>query len=51
MVNNKWVNAESGKTFSVFNPATGGKIIDVQEGDKVRYLAPTYCRILYSLQY
>ena len=40
------MNAASGKTFSVLNPSTGEKIIDVQEGDKVRYLAPTYPNIL-----
>ncbi|KAL4228000.1 Aldehyde dehydrogenase [Mactra antiquata] len=34
-INNEWVNSESGKTFPTINPATGKKICDVQEGDKV----------------
>lgn len=33
-INNEWVNSKSGKTFPTINPATGQKIIDVQEGDK-----------------
>ncbi|GBM27672.1 Retinal dehydrogenase 2 [Araneus ventricosus] len=33
-INNEWVNSASGKTFPAFNPATGEKIADVQEGDK-----------------
>ncbi|XP_033749616.1 retinal dehydrogenase 1-like [Pecten maximus] len=33
-INNEWVNAASGKTFHVLNPATGKKTVDVQEGDK-----------------
>ncbi|XP_033749615.1 retinal dehydrogenase 1-like [Pecten maximus] len=33
-INNEWVNAISGKTFPVLNPATEGKIADIQEGDK-----------------
>nr|AAF73122.1 aldehyde dehydrogenase [Placopecten magellanicus]AAG09204.1 omega-crystallin [Placopecten magellanicus] len=33
-INNEWVNAASGKTFPVINPATGKKIVDIQEGDK-----------------
>lgn len=33
-INNEWRNSVSGKTFSTINPATGEKIIDVQEGDK-----------------
>lgn len=32
--NNTWHNSASGKTFPTINPATGQKIIDVQEGDK-----------------
>ena len=34
-INNEWVNAESGKTFATYNPATGEKLADIQEGDKV----------------
>ena len=37
-INNEFVNSISGKVFPTVNPATGEKIIDVQEGDKVRYL-------------
>jgi aldehyde dehydrogenase (NAD+) len=33
-INNEWVDAESGKTFSTLNPATGEEIAKVQEGDK-----------------
>jgi len=33
-INNAWHNSVSGKTFPAINPATGDKIIDVQEGDK-----------------
>lgn len=33
-INNEFVNALSGKTFPVINPATGEKFIEVQEGDK-----------------
>jgi len=33
-INNEWRNSVSGKTFATFNPATGEKIADVQEGDK-----------------
>lgn len=33
-INNEWVNSVSGKTFPVVNPATGEKIVDIQEGDK-----------------
>ncbi|XP_064487759.1 aldehyde dehydrogenase, mitochondrial-like [Ornithodoros turicata] len=33
-INNKFVDAVSGKTFPTYNPATGEKIADVQEGDK-----------------
>uniref|UniRef100_A0A914VSX4 aldehyde dehydrogenase (NAD(+)) n=1 Tax=Plectus sambesii TaxID=2011161 RepID=A0A914VSX4_9BILA len=33
-INNEWRNSISGKTFPTFNPATGEKICDVQEGDK-----------------
>jgi len=31
------VNSVSGKVFPTINPATGEKITDVQEGDKVSY--------------
>ena len=34
-INNEYVNSESGKTFPTINPATGEKITDLQEGDKV----------------
>jgi len=33
-INNEFVNSTSGKTFPTVNPATGEKIVDVQEGDK-----------------
>jgi len=33
-INNEWVNAESGKTFTTVNPVTGEAICQVQEGDK-----------------
>lgn len=34
-INNEWHDSVSGKTFSTYNPATGEKICDVQEADKV----------------
>uniref|UniRef100_A0A0B6Z5J3 Omega-crystallin n=1 Tax=Arion vulgaris TaxID=1028688 RepID=A0A0B6Z5J3_9EUPU len=34
-INNEFVNSVSGKTFPTINPATGEKIVDVQEADKV----------------
>jgi phenylacetaldehyde dehydrogenase len=34
LINGKWVAAASGKTFEVTNPATGGVIARVAEGDK-----------------
>lgn len=34
LIDGKWVNAESGKTFEVFNPATEEVIAKVQEGGK-----------------
>ena len=34
LVDGKWVEAASGKTFDVFNPATGEVIVQVAEGDK-----------------
>ncbi|KAK8788090.1 hypothetical protein V5799_022133 [Amblyomma americanum] len=33
-INNEFVNSASGKTFPTYNPATGEKIADIQEGDK-----------------
>ncbi|XP_053558477.1 aldehyde dehydrogenase 1A1 [Bombina bombina] len=33
-INNEWHTSCSGKTFPVYNPATGEKICEVQEGDK-----------------
>src|SRR5689334_3513962 len=35
LINGKWVNAVSGNTFSVFNPATGEVIAEVPSGDKM----------------
>jgi phenylacetaldehyde dehydrogenase len=34
LINGKWVDAASGKTFDVFNPATGEVIAKVPSGDK-----------------
>ncbi|XP_059825680.1 aldehyde dehydrogenase 1A1-like isoform X2 [Hypanus sabinus] len=34
-INNEWHNSSSGNRFATYNPATGEKICDVQEGDKV----------------
>ena len=34
VINGKWVNAQSGKTFEVVNPATGGPLATVAEGDR-----------------
>ena len=34
LIGGKWVNAASGKTFPVFNPATGEVLAHVAEGDK-----------------
>lgn len=34
LINNKWVEAASGKTFSTYNPATGEVLANVAEGDK-----------------
>jgi phenylacetaldehyde dehydrogenase len=34
LINGKWVNAASGKTFPTYNPATGDVIAQVAEGDK-----------------
>jgi len=35
LINNEWVAAGSGKTFAVYDPATGGEIAQVAEGDQV----------------
>ncbi|XP_072925953.1 aldehyde dehydrogenase 1A1-like isoform X2 [Hemitrygon akajei] len=34
-INNEWHNSSSGNRFATYNPATGEKICDVEEGDKV----------------
>ena len=34
LINGQWVNAQSGKTFSTYNPATGEVMAEVAEGDK-----------------
>ncbi|XP_069749039.1 retinal dehydrogenase 2-like isoform X2 [Narcine bancroftii] len=34
-INNEWQNSSSGNKFATYNPATGEKICDVEEGDKV----------------
>jgi len=34
LINGKWVNAASGKTFPTYNPATGEVLAHVAEGDK-----------------
>ena len=34
LIDGKWVDAASGKTFDVYNPATGDVIAHVAEGDK-----------------
>jgi len=34
LINGEWVNAASGKTFPVYNPANGDVIVQVAEGDK-----------------
>jgi aldehyde dehydrogenase (NAD+) len=33
LINNKWVDSQSGKTFPTFNPATGEEIAQVAEAD------------------
>ncbi len=33
LINNKWTNSKSGKTFPTFNPATGEEICQVAEAD------------------
>ncbi len=35
LIDNKWVDAASGKTFPVYDPANGQEIVQVAEGDKV----------------
>src|SRR5213080_4449600 len=34
LINGKWVNAASGKTFPTYNPATGEVLSQVAEGDR-----------------
>ena len=34
LINGKWVDAASGKTFPVYNPATGEVLAQVAEGDR-----------------
>jgi phenylacetaldehyde dehydrogenase len=34
LINGRWVDADSGKTFSVFDPATGEVLAQVAEGDR-----------------
>jgi hypothetical protein len=34
LINGKWVDAASGKTFPSYNPATGEVLARVAEGDK-----------------
>src|SRR5688500_3570037 len=34
LIDGKWVDAQSGKTFETLNPATGGVIANVAEADK-----------------
>lgn len=34
-IDNKFVDAKSGKTFQTINPATGNVITNISEGDKV----------------
>ena len=33
-INNQWVDSASGKTFPVYNPATGEVLAQVAEGDR-----------------
>jgi len=35
LINNRWVNSASGKTFPSINPATGEEIAQVAEADAV----------------
>ena len=34
LIDGKWVNAASGKTFPTYNPATGEVLAQVAEGDR-----------------
>ena len=34
LINGRWVNAQSGKTFPTYDPATGEVLAKVTEGDK-----------------
>src|SRR5258708_29060393 len=34
LINGKWINAASGKTFPTYNPATGEVLARVAEGDR-----------------
>ncbi|HBW20540.1 MAG TPA: betaine-aldehyde dehydrogenase, partial [Actinobacteria bacterium] len=34
LINGKWVDAASGKTFPTYNPATGEVLAQVAEGDR-----------------
>ena len=34
LINGKWVEAASGKTFATFNPATGEVLAHIAEGDR-----------------
>src|SRR6202021_3636848 len=34
LINGKWVDAASGKTFPTYNPATGEVLSNIAEGDK-----------------
>ena len=34
LINGQWVNAQSGKTFPTYDPATGEVLAHVTEGDK-----------------
>ena len=33
LINNRWVNAESGRTFATINPSTGDEICQIAEAD------------------
>jgi aldehyde dehydrogenase (NAD+) len=35
LINNRWIESESGKTFATTNPATGEEICQVSEADAV----------------
>ena len=34
LINGKWINAASGKTFPTYNPATGEVLAQIAEGDR-----------------